>query len=185
MRLFTASDGCYTSLPLHPRTPAQANRDVELLAFVQDLKGQEQVSGRRDYDALEHRLASLKLGKRKGYGPYAEGIAREKLLAERDALAGDVASFQRRARADLAAHLQNELRELVDRYEALKSKRGRLDFLDLLGITPNETQQSRKFASVEEFVAGEPRGLLTDVRIDLALVDGQGRIEVVENAFAG
>lgn len=27
-----------------------------------------------------------------------------------------------------------------------------LDFLDLLGITPNETQQSRKFASVEEFV---------------------------------
>lgn len=28
-----------------------------------------------------------------------------------------------------------------------------LDFLDLLGITPNETQMSRKFASVEEFVA--------------------------------
>lgn len=27
-----------------------------------------------------------------------------------------------------------------------------LDFLDLLGITPNETQQSRKFASVEAFV---------------------------------
>ena len=107
--------------------------DLEaLLAFAQDLKGQEKVSGRRDYDALEHRVASLKLGKRKGYGPYGEGIAREKLIAERDALAVDLASFQRRARADLSAYLQNELRELVDRYEALKSKRGRLDFLDLL-----------------------------------------------------
>ncbi len=104
----------------------------ELLAFVQDLKGQEQVSGRRDYDVLEHRLGSLKLGKKKGRGPYAEGIAREKLIAERDALAFDLASFQKRASSDLAAHLQNELRELVDRYEALKSKRGRLDFLDLL-----------------------------------------------------
>ena len=43
-----------------------------------------------------------------------------------------ISSFQRRARADLSAHLQNELGDLVDRYEALKSKRGRLDFLDLL-----------------------------------------------------
>jgi ATP-dependent exoDNAse (exonuclease V) beta subunit len=104
----------------------------ELLAFMQDLTGQEQVSGRRDYDALEHRLGSLKLGKRKGRGPYSDGVSREKLLAERDALASDLASFQKRARADVSAHLQNELRELVDRYEGLKSKRGRLDFLDLL-----------------------------------------------------
>lgn len=50
-------------------------------------------------------------------------------------------------------------------------------------VTP--AQVSRIFATVEEFVAGEPRGGLTDVRIDLALVDGQGRIEVIENAFAG
>jgi putative endonuclease len=46
-------------------------------------------------------------------------------------------------------------------------------------------QIGRIFATVDEFLAGEPKGLLTDVRIDLALVDGQGRIEVVENAFAG
>jgi putative endonuclease len=39
-------------------------------------------------------------------------------------------------------------------------------------------QIARIFSTVEEFVAGEPKGQLTDVRIDLALVDGQGRIEV-------
>jgi putative endonuclease len=36
-----------------------------------------------------------------------------------------------------------------------------------------------------EFLAGEPNGQLTDIRIDVALVDGRGRIEIVENAFAG
>lgn len=50
-------------------------------------------------------------------------------------------------------------------------------------ITP--AQIARIFTTVDEFLGGEPRGLLTDVRIDLALVDGQGRVEVVENAFAG
>ena len=49
----------------------------------------------------------------------------------------------------------------------------------------SQAQIGRIFATVDEFVAGEPKGLLTDVRIDLALVDGLGRIEVVENAFAG
>jgi putative endonuclease len=56
---------------------------------------------------------------------------------------------------------------------------------DLAATHISQAQIGRIFATVEEFVAGEPRGLLTDVRIDLALVDGQGRIEVVENAFAG
>lgn len=49
----------------------------------------------------------------------------------------------------------------------------------------SKAQIARIFATVDEFLAGEPKGLLTDVRIDLALVDGQGRIEIVENAFAG
>lgn len=50
-------------------------------------------------------------------------------------------------------------------------------------VTP--AQVRRIFATVDEFVGGEPKGLLTDVRIDLALVDGLGRVEVIENAFAG
>ena len=35
-----------------------------------------------------------------------------------------------------------------------------------------------------EFIGGEPAGQLTPVRFDLALVDGAGRIEILENAFA-
>ena len=56
---------------------------------------------------------------------------------------------------------------------------------DLAATHISDAQIRRIFATVDEFVAGEPKGLLTDVRIDLALVDGQGRIDVLENAFAG
>lgn len=55
---------------------------------------------------------------------------------------------------------------------------------DLAASHVSPAQISRIFQTVEEFLGGEPRGLLTDVRIDLALVDGLGRIEVIENAFA-
>jgi ATP-dependent exoDNAse (exonuclease V) beta subunit len=151
----------------------------DLLALVQDLKGQEQVSGRRDYDALEHRLGSLKLGKRFGKGPYGEGVLREKLRAERDGLAEDLASFQRRARADLSAHLQNELQELVSRYEAHKSKRGRLDFLDLLARARDllkgnaevrrELQASFTHIFVDEFQDTDP--LQVEILLLLAAAD--------------
>ena len=56
---------------------------------------------------------------------------------------------------------------------------------DMAASHLSRAQIGRIFASVDEFLAGEPKGLLTDVRIDLALVDGQGRIVVMENAFAG
>ena len=103
-----------------------------LLGFVQDLRSQEQVSGKRDYDALEHQLPAIKLGKRKGRGFYGEGISREELLAEREALRETLADFKKRAGADLAAFLHEELRELVEPYQASKVKRGVVDFLDLL-----------------------------------------------------
>ncbi len=49
-------------------------------------------------------------------------------------------------------------------------------------LTPR--QMARIYASASEFLAGEPKGQLTDVRFDVALVDGMGRIEVLENAYA-
>ena len=55
---------------------------------------------------------------------------------------------------------------------------------DLAAAHVSHAQVARIFRTVEEFLGGEPLGLLTDVRIDLALVDGLGRIEVIENAFA-
>jgi putative endonuclease len=45
-------------------------------------------------------------------------------------------------------------------------------------------QMARIYNAASEFLAGEPKGQLTDVRFDVALVDGAGRIEVLENVFA-
>ncbi len=44
-------------------------------------------------------------------------------------------------------------------------------------------QMERIVASAGEFLAGEPRGQLTDVRFDLATVNGLGGVRVIENAF--
>lgn len=44
-------------------------------------------------------------------------------------------------------------------------------------------QMQRIYASAEEFLAGEPAGLMTNARFDVALVDAAGRFEIIENAF--
>lgn len=46
------------------------------------------------------------------------------------------------------------------------------------------SQMNRICAAASEFLAHEPRGQLTDVRFDLALVNGSGAVQVIENAFA-
>lgn len=82
--------------------------------------------------------------------------------------------------------------------------RGRSGEIDLIlrdgdGLIFVEVKQSRDFAraaeslshrqmrriarSAEEFLAGEPAGSLTEVRFDVALVNGQGATEIIENAF--
>ena len=42
-------------------------------------------------------------------------------------------------------------------------------------------QAGRIWATATEFLAGEPRGQSTEARIDLALVDGIGRVRIIEN----
>ena len=51
-----------------------------------------------------------------------------------------------------------------------------------LHLTPR--QMARIYGAASEFISGEPAGQCTDVRFDVALVDGMGRIEILENAFA-
>ena len=45
-------------------------------------------------------------------------------------------------------------------------------------------QMRRIWNTANEYLAGEPTGLMTQMRFDIALVDGLGRIEVIENAYA-
>lgn len=44
-------------------------------------------------------------------------------------------------------------------------------------------QIDRIMAAASEFVAGEPAGQLTELRFDLATVDGAGTVRVLKNAF--
>ena len=105
-------------------------------AFTSRLRRAEALSGGRDYDALEAHLvklcADLRKGRRKGSGIFAEGVKREDVLRARDDLLADLQVFKQRADADLAAILQADMRDLLDRYDRIKRAAGGLDFTDLL-----------------------------------------------------
>jgi putative endonuclease len=47
----------------------------------------------------------------------------------------------------------------------------------------DERQMARIYAAASAFLGGEPAGQATEVRFDVALVDGLGRVEIVEAAF--
>jgi ATP-dependent helicase/nuclease subunit A len=93
-------------------------------------------AGPRDYDALEGLL--LKLGRdlrrdlKKGSGEYGGGAGREDLVLRRDELLRWIEEFRRRADADLAVELREEMRGLVEEYNERKRRAGKLDFVDLL-----------------------------------------------------
>ena len=44
-------------------------------------------------------------------------------------------------------------------------------------------QMARIWSAASEFLAGEPGGQDTEVRFDVALVDGRGQIDIIENAL--
>ena len=46
-------------------------------------------------------------------------------------------------------------------------------------------QAKRILTAAALFLDGEPRGQLTETRLDLELVNGEGAVEIVENALAG
>lgn len=47
----------------------------------------------------------------------------------------------------------------------------------------SQRQMKRIYNTASEYLAGEPNGQDTNVRFDVALMDGSGHIEVIENAF--
>lgn len=46
-----------------------------------------------------------------------------------------------------------------------------------------QRQMQRIYASAEEFIGLESNGSLCGVRFDVALLDGQGDMQIIENAF--
>ncbi len=106
----------------------------------------------------------------------------------------------RAAEADVARHYAG--RGLTIAAERWRCGRAEIDLIARDGATVVfiEVKQSRTHAEAAErlgpaqvhrimqaaqvFCDGEPKGQFTDVRFDLALVDHQGRIDVIENALA-
>jgi ATP-dependent exoDNAse (exonuclease V) beta subunit len=156
---------------------------AEIGRFLEDLDRRERVRASRDHDGLEAELREL-LRKRsfhwKGGGrAYGPGLVRADVLARRDAARDRADALVRRADADLAACLATELRPLVAAYEALLSKAGKLDFLDLLvrtrdllardGAGRARLQQRTSHVLVDEFQDTDP--LQAEILLLLAAAD--------------
>ncbi len=90
----------------------------------------------RDYDGLEAALVNLGFALRRvrsGYDSnWRDEVTRAEVRGSLERLVTALVDFRRAADADLAALLQQELGDTIDRYERLKVASGRLDFLDLL-----------------------------------------------------
>lgn len=108
---------------------------MELRQSHEEIRSAEAVSP-RDYDGLEAHFVEM-VGKRnaarRGSGArYGDGVSRDDVVQNHSMLREALQRFARDANADLAACLQHELQEAIERYERLKEKVGRLDFNDLL-----------------------------------------------------
>jgi ATP-dependent exoDNAse (exonuclease V) beta subunit len=114
-------------------TDTRAARDL-----ATEIAIQQDADERPDYDGWEARLVDLSRDRsfarvRHGRGPgYKPGVTRQRVIAAYDALRAGLDEFRLDADADLAALLQAELSGAIVEYEALKSRMGALDFLDLL-----------------------------------------------------
>jgi ATP-dependent exoDNAse (exonuclease V) beta subunit len=160
----------------------------EIARVVFEIERREQ-SERRDHDAVEAQLRTLQRGKFwtwKGSGTYfnkMEGITRQEVLDRRAAVKDELDRVLDMADADLAASLFVELWGIVEEYEAVKRKSGKLDFLDLLLLTRDllakddgvRTELQRRFSHllVDEFQDTDP--LQADILLLLAAEDPKER----------
>jgi len=93
---------------------------------------------RRDYDGIEAQIVELAANRnftkpRRGAGTqYGDGVSRAHVLDQHKKIVEVLQRFARVADADLAAYLQEELRDPIAIYDRLKTEAGRLDFVDLL-----------------------------------------------------
>lgn len=125
-----------TSAPT--RASSYFHRNTEVARSTSERLDSLETIAIRDYDLAEALLVAL--GEDRNFrdpgavpGPeYSAGVTREAVESAHRALADHLHGFTRAANADLAALLQTELREVIDLYEELKRRSGRLDFVDLL-----------------------------------------------------
>ena len=104
---------------------------AELLQRVERMRA----AGRFDGDAVENEILRLPHELRwmkHGHGKYGDTVSREVVVASWETLKAAIEEFGGEAGADLAAHLRDELWEVVGLYQSQKKMAGQLDFMDLL-----------------------------------------------------
>ena len=110
-------------------------------------------------------------------------------------------SFEAGRSAEYAARAGLRAPRSPGRRHALARRSGEIDLIvrDGEGLIFVEVKKSRSFEAAAErlgrrqmdricgaageYSAREPRGALTEMRFDVALVDGHGQVRVIENAF--
>ncbi len=114
----------------------------------------------------------------RGQTSYLAGLAAEEAVA---------ADYIRRGHAVAAKRWRGSGGELDlvltdgEGFIVVEVKKSR-DFAEAaLHLTP--AQLARIYATASEFVALQPKGQLTDLRLDVALVDATGQIEILENCW--
>jgi ATP-dependent exoDNAse (exonuclease V) beta subunit len=143
----------------------------EIHRFVEELDLRERSrDGARDHDGLEADIRSFlraRHWKRKGWASERFlGLSRDEVLRSRDQLRDQLGQLVAACDADLAACLSEDLRPVVERYEARKRQLGRLDFLDLLlhardlvrgePAVRADLQQRFRYFFVDEFQDTDP-----------------------------
>ena len=152
-----------------------------------DIHGQR-ARGHADYDgweatlcALANKAGDLRRGSNRS-GQYKKDVAREHVVEARDMLVAALVNFREVADADLAALVHEALKEAIALYEDRKTRRGVLDFLDLLirardlvrddpGVR-RDFQQRFRYLLVDEFQDTDP--LQAELLLWLASDDSDG-----------
>jgi len=117
-----------------------------LKQFVADVTRVETLGDTRDYDGIEARLFGfLPAWKTKNYKAYyaRDNFPKDEMLRRRDELKLRVEEFVKKAGADLAPRLREELWPVVEDFEGLKERAGYVDFLDLLVRARNLIRENR------------------------------------------
>ncbi|WP_147107100.1 YraN family protein [Tateyamaria sp. syn59] len=116
----------------------------------------------------------------RGRMAYHAGLAAEEIVARAYRAAGYtlVAERWRGRRGEIDLVFSTALGIVMVEVKASKTLAGAADHL-----TP--AQIARLYRTADEYLGTLPNGSLTDVRFDVALVDQSGRLNILENAFAG
>ncbi len=110
-------------------------RDLTPLAELLERVQRARDAGRFDANVAENeilRLPNVLRWIKPGRGKYGDTVSREAVFASWEQLQSLIEKFGRHADADLAAHLRDELWEVVGLYQQQKKRAGQLDFMDLL-----------------------------------------------------